>query len=208
MIIAITGYKGSGKDTVADMLIEKMGGEKQYVGKRSFAYPIKEAAKVIFDWGEEHVNGDLKNDVDERWGVSPREILQWMGTEVFQYKISEDFPAFADKVGREIWVQNLYNWYLSNHNPFTSNIIIPDMRFPHELEVIKYGMSRITPVVTIRVDRESITPDDPHESEYHIPYLSVDFIIENNYPLPVLEESVDTIVDYLKTRPIEIEEAG
>ena len=106
MIIAITGYKQSGKDTIAKYLCEKYG----YV-QYSCASPIKEAAKDMFNWTDEHVNGELKEVLDPRWGIMPRQVLQSLGTEYGQFMLSKMYPLFAEITGRKLWVRNFHYWY-------------------------------------------------------------------------------------------------
>ena len=83
-IIGLSGYKGSGKDTVADFLCEKYG----FI-KYGFADPIKEIAKIMFDFSEDET---LKEVVDERWGISPREFYQKFGTEYGQFITGQMIP--------------------------------------------------------------------------------------------------------------------
>lgn len=54
-VIGITGKARSGKDTVANLLIEKCG----FI-RYSFAAPIKDSVQEMFDWNERHREGDLK----------------------------------------------------------------------------------------------------------------------------------------------------
>ena len=43
----------------------------------------------IFGFTKEQVYGDLKDVVDSEWGVTPRKVLQIMGTELFQYDLQK-----------------------------------------------------------------------------------------------------------------------
>ena len=71
LIIALSGKKRSGKDTVADYLVERFG----FV-KYGFADPIKEIGKIMFDFSEEQLNTDKKEEIDKRWGISPRQFTR------------------------------------------------------------------------------------------------------------------------------------
>ena len=73
--VGILGKKGSGKDTLADYLVEHNG----FI-KYSFADPVKNIVNILFNLSDTQVNGYLKETVDERWGLSPRVILQRFGT--------------------------------------------------------------------------------------------------------------------------------
>ena len=67
MIIGISGKKRSGKDTVADFLIQEYG----FI-KYGFADPIKQIAKIIFGFNEEQLYGDKKEEIDKIWKIKPR----------------------------------------------------------------------------------------------------------------------------------------
>jgi len=99
--VGLLGNKGCGKDTLADYLVK----ENQFI-KYSFADPVKEIAKIMFNLNEEQLNGNLKEVIDDRWGVSPRVMFQRIGTEFGQYKIYELFPEIKDKiVVKGLWVK-------------------------------------------------------------------------------------------------------
>jgi hypothetical protein len=94
-IIAICGAKRSGKDVLSKYLVHKYKYRKLY-----FAEPLKKAVKELFNFSDIQVGidegenaGCEKDTVDDRWGVSPRQALQFFGTEVLQYKIQELLPT-------------------------------------------------------------------------------------------------------------------
>jgi hypothetical protein len=76
MIVGILGKKRSGKDTTGDYLVAN----KNFV-KYSFANPIKRGAMELFGFTEDQVFGDAKDEIDPTWGITPRLVLQIMGTE-------------------------------------------------------------------------------------------------------------------------------
>ena len=72
MIIGLVGKKGSGKDTMADFLVENYH-FKQY----AYAEPLKKLCQDLFCLTDAQVNCHaLKETIDERWNKSPRQILQ------------------------------------------------------------------------------------------------------------------------------------
>ena len=83
-IISICGIKRSGKDTIAEYLIKK-NNFKRY----SFADPIKQGLIKMFGFTEKQMWGDTedKEAIDPRWGISPRKMMQIVGTELFQFDI-------------------------------------------------------------------------------------------------------------------------
>ena len=153
-IIAICGAKRSGKDVLAKCLINKYNYEKL-----SFAEPLKKAVKELFNFNdiqvgidEENGNGEEKDIIDDRWGITPRKALQYFGTEIMQYKMNELIP----NINREFFANILLSKIVEN-----KNYVISDMRFLHEYEKIK-GLN----ILIIKVIRPSlIKKRDEHISE-------------------------------------------
>lgn len=129
VIIGISGFKGSGKDTVADHLVKHHG-----FTKVSFADKLKDACATIFEWDRDMLEGstqesrEWREEVDEWWaerlGVddfSPRLALQWMGTE-----------AGRKVFGQNIWTAAMEKFILEN----PGNYVIPDVRFRNEVKLV------------------------------------------------------------------------
>jgi dephospho-CoA kinase len=86
-IVGITGKAGAGKDTAANILIDEHG----FV-KLAFANPLKDAAKILFNFTDDQLYDPiLKEEVDPKWGLSPRKVLQWLGTDILRKEISDRF---------------------------------------------------------------------------------------------------------------------
>jgi len=130
MIIGITGLIGSGKGTVADILVE----EHNYI-KLSFADKLKDGVATVFGWERSMLEGDSvesrewRETVDEFWTnetgreITPRLVLQEFGTDCMR-------NGFYDGV----WV-SLVKQEILNHAQ--TKYIIPDVRFKNEIKVIK-----------------------------------------------------------------------
>jgi len=130
MIISLTGLIGSGKDTVADYLVD------EYDFKRdAFASTVKDVLAVLFDWDREMLEGRTKaareqrNQVDEWWSdrlqienFTPRWAMQHIGTDVFRAHFHDD-----------VWIAALEN-RLRKHS---GHIVITDARYPNELAMVK-----------------------------------------------------------------------
>ncbi len=168
-IIGVTGYKRSGKDTVAKVFVNSYGFKKY-----EFARPMKEACAVIFGWGDAELYGDKKEIVDPRWGISPRQALQHIGTEWAQLELCAEFPEFAEVTGRLLWVKR-FELEVLNYGP-RENWVISDVRFPHEVERLRLFRDS----VIIRVLRPDLVHDDTHDSEHYYDKLKADFTIVND----------------------------
>lgn len=143
-IIAITGLKGSGKDTTADYII------KQYPNweKDSFAGTLKDAVSVIFGWdrkmlaGETPEDREIRETRDEYWSekfgyeITPRIILQQLGTD-----------CLRNHFHKNIWVDSLERKIRNTDK----NIIITDCRFKNELDMLRSLGATI-----VRVERDTL----------------------------------------------------
>ena len=74
MIIGLTGKARSGKDTVAAHLQEAYKSHHYW-----FSKPMKDACRSMFGWGDEHLYGELKEEVDQRYGIrSTMQKSKWL----------------------------------------------------------------------------------------------------------------------------------
>lgn len=154
MIVAITGKKHAGKTTAAQYLVDTHG-FREY----AFAEPMKISLMVIFDWTSRHVYGDLKEELDPRWGISPRQALQHIGTEWGQFGLPAAFPEFAQVTGRKLWVRRFAAIHARAHR--CTRWVISDLRFPHELEELR----RIDDTLVVKIVRPGHESGDTHASE-------------------------------------------
>jgi hypothetical protein len=120
MLIGLLGEARSGKDTVADAILSRYRGRRM-----SFAAPLKAVARMVYDLSEAQVNGDLKEQIDVRYDVTPRYILQVLGTD-----------AFRKLIYNNTWVDYWARAYSKTFDP-TEVTIITDVRFKNEMQAIK-----------------------------------------------------------------------
>jgi len=191
MLIGLCGLIGSGKGTVAEYLME----EHYFLGA-SFAGKLKDACACIFGWDRDMLEGDtpesrrLREIVDpwwsERLGIpnfSPRFALQYVGTEVMR-----------DALHPDIWVlatERMLSYHLSLD--FSENIVIADVRFPNEIDMIRRLGGQIWHI------QRGILPDwfgkdNPagiHESEWAWNKSRFDLTIHNDGTIEDLHRMVD-----------------
>ena len=134
-IIGIVGFIGSGKDTVADYLVNFHRFKRE-----SFANSLKDAVSVIFGWDRELLEGRTKESRnwretrDEWWSkrlkqdITPRWVLQYWGTEVVRKGFNDD-----------MWVASLEHRLLNTKN----DIVITDCRFPNEIKAIRAAGGKV-----------------------------------------------------------------
>ena len=119
LIIGFMGLATSGKSTAAAAL---MAIAPDLIRTKAFADPLKKAAKALFLLSDEQLYGQLKEVIDPRWGVTPRQVLRLMGTDFVRNMIMRDF-----------WVHRMgYNLDFSPY-PVT---VIDDVRFRDEAEMV------------------------------------------------------------------------
>ena len=140
MIIGICGFIGSGKDTIADYLVNS-----HEFRRESFANTLKDAVSKVFGWDRELLEGRTKQarewreQVDPWWAerlntptLTPRWVLQYWGTEVCRKSFHDD-----------IWIASLENKLRNS----TDHIVISDCRFPNEIKSIRNAGGLVVRVV-------------------------------------------------------------
>jgi len=140
MIIGICGLIGSGKDTIADYLVNT-----HEFRRESFANTLKDSVAAVFGWDREMLEGrskqsrEWREQVDTWWAqrlgipeLTPRWVLQYWGTEVCRRGLHDD-----------IWIASLENKLRNSQD----NIVISDCRFPNEIASIKNAGGKIICVV-------------------------------------------------------------
>lgn len=130
MIIGVCGFIGSGKDTVADYLVNF-----HEFRRESFANTLKDAVAQVFGWDRTMLEGrtrearEWREQVDSWWAhrldmpdLTPRLMLQLWGTEVCRKGFHND-----------IWIAALENKLRTSRD----NVVVSDCRFPNEIKSIK-----------------------------------------------------------------------
>lgn len=134
--IALCGFSGSGKDTIADILIRHFGYKKL-----SFAGAVKDTLSSIFGWDRDMLEGITPEDrvkreiVDEWWstklgipGFCPRMAMIQIATGLFR-----------DKFHKDIWTLSVEKKIMQY-----DNVVITDCRFSNEIAMVKsYGFELI-----------------------------------------------------------------
>jgi hypothetical protein len=169
-VIGITGRKYNGKDTTANYICEKYG-YKQL----AFAGPLKDICGKLFGFNDEQLHGSLKETPDDSWfDLTPRQVLQFVGTDLFRNHMSE----LNERFGQDFWLLCAKN-YMDREllkNPDTV-FVISDVRFPNEVDFVR----KLNGIV-FRVKRKSVNKKkkDTHQSELLIDELEVDYDLKND----------------------------
>ena len=178
--IGIAGYKRSGKDTVAEMLIEELQSLNIAAKRRAFADSLKEeCAKTMspivgieYDELLRQFHGETEEK--ERW----RMLLQWWGTEFRRY---DNDNYWMDLVAE----------YSKQSN--CAVLITPDVRFKNEIKFIKDRQG-----ISVKVTRTGIESSDEHSSEKDIKdFDNWDYQIYNTSDLIALRGQVQQLAELL-----------
>lgn len=130
MIVGITGFIGSGKDTVADFIQEI---DPSYI-KMSFANRLKDMTAALYQWDRDMLAGLTEEARKQRelpdehlssllnQTITPRNQLQALGV------------ALKEKISPNIWAMLVKDEIIKNDY---KNVLITDCRFPDEIDMIR-----------------------------------------------------------------------
>ena len=170
-IIGVLGRSRVGKDTFAKIICDE-GADFQV---QRLAAPLKTAVAALYGFTEVQLEGPEKEMVDPTWGIRPRDAMiqvtcdtmAFMGTDFFTKRFWSKYDEQSEKGGRG------------------QSIIIPDVRYEHDLDWI-----RARGGVIVKITR-SIGPI--HLAENHIDSITnADVIFENNGSIEDFKTAVRT----------------
>lgn len=204
---------GSGKDTVAEMLVEK-GAVKD-----SFAAPLKDLCASVFGWDRHMLEGDTVESRDFRetadlyWtrklgidNFTPRLALQLLGTEIMRTHFNQD-----------IWLDSLEYRIRKNEQQDTM-VVVSDCRFKNELDLIKELNGIVVHVIrdelpewyetAVHANKGSVPAKHTmetrfakvHASEWKWVGYDFDFVIKNSGTLEDLQTEVDSMYSDMQNR--------
>ena len=130
-IIGVAGKAGSGKDTAGTMIIDWLSEFRSHkVYKQNFADALKKycSAKyyIPITW---FYGSELKEKLHPDWGVTPRAILQFEGTEATRDIVGKLVPSIAEN----FWIHRLECEIIETAQDYA---IICDVRFQNEADWI------------------------------------------------------------------------
>jgi hypothetical protein len=185
-IVLAFGHKRlRGKDTAGAIALDWFVRRKLPVRRDSFAHSLKEGVgRGVFGMNNEQLYGDLKTTADPFWGMTPRRMLQFVGTDLMRNQLRED-----------IWAKTLER--RAKNDPETS-VVITDLRFWNEVDAIR----RLGGYV-IKCERQvEFDPDqDTHPSETDLDnYVDWDYMLDNTGTMEDLETQVRSMVEDITKR--------
>lgn len=183
MIVGLSGYARSGKDTVAEYLVDNYGFKRV-----AFADAIKDALLAI----NPHIPNlyRLDDSVElEGWEVAKlnpyvRSMLQALGVYA------------RDNWGENFWIDQAVKKIdsLRGENYSLNNVVITDVRFPNEYDAISNWTIAGKQGVVVRVSREGIMPVNNHVSEIALDNHQFKHTIHNDSDLFDLHLSIENLM--------------
>jgi nucleoside 2-deoxyribosyltransferase len=170
-IMGLAGYARSGKDTVAETLVEQ-GWEKA-----SFASPIKEAVYTL--------NPKVAYDMED---LDYQHVVDTYGIDDAKVKYPEVrrlLQVFGTEVGREMFGQNFWVEQAIASVPDGGKVVFSDVRYPNEANSIRYLGGQIW-----WVQRDGVEALNDHPSENSLDGFMFDNTINNNGTIDELKQQV------------------
>ena len=171
-LIGLTGYAGTGKDSVREILET----DHEFCGL-AFAEPIRAMLVELFSSngiGSEWIyERELKEQVIPELGVSYRHMAQTLGTE-WGRNLQPDF-----------WLRIAQSYLLDLEEQGHTHFVISDVRFCNEAEWVRKNGG-----VIWRIDRPGVAPVRPHASEAEIEHIEADWTLRNDGGLDDLRPTV------------------
>lgn len=180
LIIGLVGLAGSGKDTVAAMLLHEWTQQRNNSAQLSFAEPVREMAVTFlraFCVCEPHkwvTDYKLKDVVIPEVGLSPRRIMQTLGTDWAH-----------TNAGRDVWIRSTAIRLRGAMAAGMQHVVISDVRFELEAEWVRNQGGMLW-----QIDRPGVQPVHAHVSESEMAQIRVNRVLPNSGTLADLQRNV------------------
>ena len=171
-VILISGKAGHGKDTTANYMKDALERRGNKVVITHYGDLVKYVCKAFFGWnGLKDVNG--------------RSLLQYVGTDIVRAKEENFWVSFVYKMVR--FFQDKWDY-----------VLIPDTRFPNEIDVFKNSEFDTVHVRVVRdcVGGASLTKEQSeHSSETALDDCVPEYLVENTGTIDELKQSAEMLVE-------------
>lgn len=188
LLIGLIGNKRVGKDTSANILVDKYD-----FTKLAFADPIKQIISLLFDVD---VSENIDKEVPTEYDVSLREFYQKFGTDLMHEDIYKYFPKLEKHIPKKMfWVLKTFRSIEKYKKEGKNKFVISDVRFIHEAKYIKENGGLLVKITCDNID----IGKDKHISETEInliPENMVDYKI-NNKTIEVLDNDITFYINEL-----------
>ena len=199
-LIGIRGKAGSGKSAIATYLHNT----RPNTWTEAFADPLKQVASLLFGIPIDYFNDrDFKEVPFNFWGISPRQVVQFVGTEMVRDTLYKLLP----EVENNFWVARMVGRLAGelDNMEYTKDdvVVIPDVRFQNEYNWVLAQGGII--IHLTRPGADGIVGIPSHQSEHGIGFTHTterNWIIENTGSLDDLYANVDKAVSHYSIYPL------
>lgn len=174
-IVGILGTFNSGKDTLANNLIERG------FNRRAFADPLKLLIHELFDIPKEILWGPSQNKTGE-----VRQMMQELGTD------------YARKFRPNIWVDKTKSAIDIARKQEVRGVVIPDVRFVNEAEMLHQQGAILIQIVRPNCTDHETSKANTHTSETEhneIPKEWISHVVQNDGTLEDLNQKVHQLLE-------------
>lgn len=178
-IIALCGFKGSGKDTVAKLLETCYNRHGKDVKLIAYADPIKETVMNIFNLRKIEEYDAFKRDqfqVNDQVSVSGRQIVRGIGMKMREYDSFQFVRYVSETIDKS--TESVY--------------IITDLRFQNEVR-----WCRLNGVQIVKVNRPTTTAEN-HITEKGIDDDVCQYILNNDGDMESLKQKVNELFNIIE----------
>ena len=170
MLIGFSGKKGSGKSYFADYLVNN----KLFI-KLSFASPLKEITKILFNLSDEDVKDPIKKElINPKFNASPRELMQWLGTDIMREEFNKKFNYSGS-----IWIDSVKD-KIKTLLEDNKDVVIDDVRFQNEVDMI-HSLGGIVINLHNDLDDTLNNSTSTHSSENQKLTFNYEFVNDKSY---------------------------
>lgn len=203
LILGLTGFAQSGKDSAGQVLIYNKGFRRLAFADalRESLYNLNPIVKTnvrqerqgFWEW----LNGEVSRTEITTYRVQDLvDSIGWDRAKVEYTEVRELLQKLGTEAGRNIHGQDCWTNIIKREiesNPY-DNFVITDVRFPNEADVIGQLGGKV-----IKIERPGITSVNNHVSDKGID--NYDYMITNGGSLGDLQDAVLTIVELLTKDP-------
>lgn len=173
-LIGIHGLARSGKDTVANFLVDS-----HFYQRYAFADPLRRfVADITGIPFSSLIDGPAKEETYEPLGQSPRYMMQTLGTEWGRQMIH---PL--------IWIRAAQVQWESCKQFLQKSMVIPDVRFENEADFIRENGGQMW-----FIKRDGALAVNEHVSEAGVQVKPGDAVINNDGTINDLYDAIDDLI--------------
>lgn len=193
LVLALSGWRGSGKDTSADYLVNEYGFKKM-----SFAARLKDMVSKLYNVPREDLDSPTRKEMPlVNLPVIPTDRFTQTIHDMLREELKSGYwtpralcileGSIKRSVHANYWIRAVAEEII---NSSSGNYVISDMRYQSEADTLKILIPQI---ITVRINRfESIATNDPSERDLDL--YKFDYTLDNQGVKELLYDALDAII--------------